>query len=687
MRLPLSVLFCAGMLSMSAPSFAQEVAGRVLASVGDVTLVRGGQSLPAPRGTQVLAGDTVQLGAQSNAQVRFTDESVVALRSDTVFRVSEYSFQGRDQDSQRAFFNLLKGGMRTVTGLIGRIQHKNYAVTTPTATIGIRGTNYTLVQCDGNCRNRDGSAAPAGTYGAVTDGRIGVTNQSGEHQFGANQYFHVPGIAAAPQQLIAPPSFLRDTLEGRARREGGGQQQQQARAQQSAGAGTQQGGSSSSSAGSQSATTLAQTGLGGGNGDASVTSSVTSGTVPAVLTANVVPVTNEVPAVGPAALLLPTTTGTVYYRVSGAVNLPVTVCSGTCGTITFADITVGVNLTLQRASFAATFTVADTNQNIFNLSLPTNSGGIPITVSNGQITFSDTVYRADYPTQQGGFRCLNCGSGTGTTFLDWIGVNGTINGSTASVNFSGGNTGGGNGGFSVQLTQATPPNSLGAAMAIPHYDGSGASTPSSAYWYVSADASGKLLSFGPPVGANSASVGTAANTSVSLPPSTPPAPGNLVWGTWGAGANLTDFNYTSYTSTHTEPWITGTITNTLPASLGTVTYTPVGYIVNGSSTSGLNSAALTADFVNRNVSVSINATDSRNGTTFQMNGSAGINATSARFGAGFTTVSCSGGSCGGTPGGSFGGFFAGSNAEGAGISFAGGYGATNGVMGVIGMKR
>ena len=108
--------------------------------------------------------------------------------------------------------------MRTITGFIGKLNKNNYAVRTPTATIGIRGTHYNLVQCDGGCLNADGSHAPAGTYGGVYDGSIAVTNQSAQHTFGAEEFFFVSSPNTPPQQLIAPPSFLADKLDALSRR-------------------------------------------------------------------------------------------------------------------------------------------------------------------------------------------------------------------------------------------------------------------------------------------------------------------------------------------------------------------------------------------------------------------------------------------------------------------------------------
>src|SRR3954462_15129026 len=97
---------------------AQEVAGPLVVSAGDVFIMRGVERIPATFGTQIRAGDQLELGQRSNAQVLFTDQSVVALRSETSFKVEQYEFQGKPAQEQKTLFSLLKGGMRTVTGLI-----------------------------------------------------------------------------------------------------------------------------------------------------------------------------------------------------------------------------------------------------------------------------------------------------------------------------------------------------------------------------------------------------------------------------------------------------------------------------------------------------------------------------------------------------------------------------------------
>ncbi|MES2509209.1 MAG: FecR family protein [Pseudomonadota bacterium] len=200
-----------------------EPAGRVLALAGSATIARGGQQLPLMAGAMVESGDTLSVGDKSTLQVRFTDESVVALRANSEFRIENYRYD-KNADTDRSLLGLIRGGMRTITGLIGKSNQKSYAVQTATSTIGIRGTHFSVVSCNNDCTRPDGTREPNGTFGGVTDGRITVSNQSGSRDFGQQDYFHVPSANAPPIQLLVPPAILSDravVTRARSNAEGG----------------------------------------------------------------------------------------------------------------------------------------------------------------------------------------------------------------------------------------------------------------------------------------------------------------------------------------------------------------------------------------------------------------------------------------------------------------------------------
>ncbi len=194
---------------------AVDPAGRVLLAAGDVSALRAGRVVKLERGSVIEPGDQLRTGSDSHLQVRMTDEGIVALRGNSTLSIDAYRFQGRTDGSENVVFRLLKGGFRTVTGLIGRVNKSAYQVNTGVATIGIRGTAFALALCDGGeCRNDSGQSARDGLYGAVTEGRIQATNRTGEASFAAGEAFYAATSDTGFQRLLAPPSFLNTRVEG-----------------------------------------------------------------------------------------------------------------------------------------------------------------------------------------------------------------------------------------------------------------------------------------------------------------------------------------------------------------------------------------------------------------------------------------------------------------------------------------
>lgn len=119
-------------------------AAQVDFATGDVrALGTDGRSRPLAKGAEIISGETIDTGS-GRAQVRFSDGAQVSLQPQTQFRIDDYRFSGKADGSEKGFFSLLKGGLRTITGLVGRSNRDNYKVTTTVATIGIRGTEYSV---------------------------------------------------------------------------------------------------------------------------------------------------------------------------------------------------------------------------------------------------------------------------------------------------------------------------------------------------------------------------------------------------------------------------------------------------------------------------------------------------------------------------------------------------------------
>lgn len=174
-----------------ASAFAAEVA-RVQFAAGQVNATTAdGRSRALARGADVNEGETVNT-EQGRVQLKFRDGALVSLQPRTAFRIDEYAFRGTADGSEKGFFSLLRGGLRTITGLIGRSNNDAYRVRTQTATIGIRGTEY-IAQV-GNSLSV-----------SVGGGRIALTNDAGTFIIEQGQSAYVADSKSLPVVQIQKP--------------------------------------------------------------------------------------------------------------------------------------------------------------------------------------------------------------------------------------------------------------------------------------------------------------------------------------------------------------------------------------------------------------------------------------------------------------------------------------------------
>jgi hypothetical protein len=175
------LLFLAGVLlaAVAGSAWSQDTgaAGRFLSVVGDVRVIGGdGARRPAQRGGEFRQGDTIVTGPNALAQLRTADGGLVSIRADTEMKLDKFAYAG-EKDSNASFLvSLVKGGFRTITGLIGHANRDGYRINTPSATIGIRGTHYEVVHVPPQAAAKQ---APAGTYNRVYEGITTFQNKTG----------------------------------------------------------------------------------------------------------------------------------------------------------------------------------------------------------------------------------------------------------------------------------------------------------------------------------------------------------------------------------------------------------------------------------------------------------------------------------------------------------------------------
>lgn len=251
----LLVLCCCGSLALAA-----QVAGTVTQLSGPLLARKADGAVKIlSLKSEVESGDTLVTEKNTYALVKFIDNSEITLKPGTTFKIDNFSFDAGKPGGDAASFSLVKGGLRSLTGLLGKRSKERFELKTPSATIGIRGTTFIaewvpepevsvaarqawrmastaalggsdaaplmplrplppLLLAQGPLPPSPGARAP-GLYVQVLDGLIHVANPAGTSSFSAGQFGYTASVTKPPVmvptnpgiQFTPPPAFNQST--------------------------------------------------------------------------------------------------------------------------------------------------------------------------------------------------------------------------------------------------------------------------------------------------------------------------------------------------------------------------------------------------------------------------------------------------------------------------------------------
>lgn len=204
-------------LLASVAGSAQAAAGKVLFVSGPVSVERPA-SAPLRQGDPVEVGDVIVTGEKARAQILMNDGARVALRASSRYRVDAFNLPAAVNAPTQAtaataegvsVATLLKGGFRSSTGAIGKGGKGTYEVRAPIGTLGIRGTDYTMVWCQGDCADiAAGAGAQNGLYLSVSDGAIVFRYGGREAVVETGQSIFIAAGDSPPDPLERVPPWL-----------------------------------------------------------------------------------------------------------------------------------------------------------------------------------------------------------------------------------------------------------------------------------------------------------------------------------------------------------------------------------------------------------------------------------------------------------------------------------------------
>lgn len=220
-------IFTAILLLTAAQSVIAADAGTVSFATGSVSAERQ-PAAPLAKGDAVLVEDFVITGDASRAQLMMIDGARVAIRPNSRLQVEEYVYASEEaaagsavvtSDDNSSVINLVKGGFRTITGAIGKEDPSDYEVRTAVGVLGIRGTNFAVLLCSGDCDTAPGvtpgAAVPDGLYLMVTEGTIVFSNEVTTLELTAGEFAYIPFDTRQAARLDVAPAVFTDTSDFR----------------------------------------------------------------------------------------------------------------------------------------------------------------------------------------------------------------------------------------------------------------------------------------------------------------------------------------------------------------------------------------------------------------------------------------------------------------------------------------
>jgi len=126
---------------LSSTVYANEI-GDITEHKGSGGITREGESFTTELGLGIQQMDAIET-AKGRIKLTFLDETVLRLVEHTEVVLTKYYFDPDNKKNNSLSMKFVSGTARFATGKLGLVPKENITLTTPTATIAVRGTSFT----------------------------------------------------------------------------------------------------------------------------------------------------------------------------------------------------------------------------------------------------------------------------------------------------------------------------------------------------------------------------------------------------------------------------------------------------------------------------------------------------------------------------------------------------------------
>jgi hypothetical protein len=139
--------FCRGLLgtatgiALALPAHAD--VGQIKVATGQVFVDRKGQSLPGRAGLVLEADDVLRTGADGSVGITMRDNSLLSAGPNSIVSLERFEFDATTSEG-RFDARLQRGTLAVVSGRIAKKEPRAMTVRTPSAVLGVRGTEFVV---------------------------------------------------------------------------------------------------------------------------------------------------------------------------------------------------------------------------------------------------------------------------------------------------------------------------------------------------------------------------------------------------------------------------------------------------------------------------------------------------------------------------------------------------------------
>ena len=185
------------------------IIGEINTEKGSANIKRDGELIAVDQQASIFAEDIVITNTASVAEVKLIDDTRFRLGPNSALDINKFLYLTSEANTVQPrgwmVARVLKGAVRTITGLLGKLKTNEYTISSVlTATIGIRGTDFTVRACviEADCGEFYGVSV------AVQEGGISFKNNAAEIELDKNEFAQIKSVTQAPVAAPIPDGFF-----------------------------------------------------------------------------------------------------------------------------------------------------------------------------------------------------------------------------------------------------------------------------------------------------------------------------------------------------------------------------------------------------------------------------------------------------------------------------------------------